>query len=1653
MSNNNLFNPPPVIRVFLSSTFADMDKERSYFNEVIVPKISRICSERGVSFFSVDLRWGITKEEQVDGKVLPICLREIDKCRPYFIGIIGNRYGSVLETIPEYVFQSIPWLQGKEGNSITELEMLYAVLDHSTHNMANNSAFYIRSEKLSEELYGNLELEDSITISRLNELKSRISKDESVLSTDYNSIEEFGNVVMRDLLNWLDINFPKAEDVSDVRKKWYNREILRSYIDSIEITNFINSYLGESRKPLLIYGDGARGKTTFLTAWKPLRGHKILVNCGADDSYSYWPIIARQIINSLKEYDDALGYPDIFLGASVMFQLMDSTHKNNSFQKQRLSSDFYFVTDSERESFRVAFVKWIKELRLKEEFTIVINDLNLLDDAKSKLLSWIPSSMPDKLSIICTTNDDDMIQTAELLGWNVKEIPLFDREGAMQLINEYLHSYGKNLSNVQFGKLMSSVVIKYPGQLRFLVMFLINYGRFDNLDFLVDGISKAREIGDVYQYVYEYLMKEYSSQEIKTIRMVLGLVHCCNISLSERECFQLSQKANSCTAIEWAHMCRFFEQFDIIKGDYWNIRNEELQKIVDCLLLEEERRLAYSLLGDYFFEQLKTDNSYKSALQNIRDNTAYAKECLHHYQHSKDWDKLVCVLSDHQVLYYLSKLDWHCVKSAWVNLFLYSDLDVSNYLLGLIKQYWNNEGDDKIVALKLVALLKEMGFNNRLNELYEIIGKGQIVYLDENRDLSEMLSDSFISIYNKMHEMKSVRNFRSLHKYTTDLLMNEKSYNNAELCQILFFKADAEEQLRFADECIKTTNDYFLIAIKAGLPYEMMRALSMRGNLLFRSAQNQDAMIVQKKVARVSLNEGKLREYLSALNIVGMCHYRMANYSESIAIFDKLISYWEKLSNSYEAGIIIMNRCNALYFSGNVQKALISAEEFYCQITDDVQLRRVCASLLGNMGRYASELKLYDKAEHYLLTAIEYSKVLGQESTLANAYHSLIELYIVTDNFIRIIELRKEQMEFFWDRHDYSSVMDALEKTESLLLQHKYISQANKLEKHWKEKFSAIPGGQKYFEQQIDAYTLDDVKIDKIKEEAIIAKSEGNIQREATLYYEIAKMLQHSNKDESTEYLLLAALLYKKAGDNDKYHACVEHSVILQFDQGIVRNDVLCKKVLKNANNENINRIVDYWKRLGKGIDTTNNHQSKKVFHSLFKNATPNIYELLCGLLTYISQFENLVVSCLVDISCQIVYSCTAEEMIKIVNEMPESNKKTIIYNLGLVMKENFEKNFATITRDYLSPDAIEKIEFYEKCIIFLKHFDNINVGAISGNLALIFRRRKEKDKTLYYHSISIEAYEKAKKKQDYLIEMMNMATAYYEFDEFERAVDMLRKSLQEAKLCKEDKLAASIAGNLASILMKSDDSENNDEILRCFVIEEKYFRSVGNFRDLAISLMNQIIYLHNKVDQNIWQPKLSEVSSIVRENNFKEFMPVLSKLEWMASKDQHTSDEEGELFVRKKFETLLSTNDAYSLSDIKLEGEGYHIVCSPIDEKLMGAEQLLILYDSNSHCKIQLYCIYRPSMYEKSNVAKVNEYIDWWNETGDYSLIFDESEHVLQTHTTLVASNWEGVVRHFNLFLKFWEVDKINTLTLLLGLLELPVCQGAKLKAINPDG
>jgi hypothetical protein len=139
------------ICIFISSTFKDMQAERGYLVAKVFPALRQYCAARDVSIFELDLRWGISEEEAKQGKVFDICLREVLKTRPFFIGLLGERYGWIPSEDERAnmahntsVFEDFPWITEElsQGTSITEIEFHEGVLRPKDDI---NAYFYIRS--------------------------------------------------------------------------------------------------------------------------------------------------------------------------------------------------------------------------------------------------------------------------------------------------------------------------------------------------------------------------------------------------------------------------------------------------------------------------------------------------------------------------------------------------------------------------------------------------------------------------------------------------------------------------------------------------------------------------------------------------------------------------------------------------------------------------------------------------------------------------------------------------------------------------------------------------------------------------------------------------------------------------------------------------------------------------------------------------------------------------------------------------------------------------------------------------------------------------------------------------------------------------------------------------------------------------------------------------------------------------------------------------------------------------------------------------------------------------------------------------------------------------------------------------------------------
>jgi hypothetical protein len=207
------------IRVFLSSTFLDMMQEREILVKKIFPQLRKLCEERAVTWTEVDLRWGITTEQAAEGRVLPLCLEEIDRCRPYFIGLLGERYGWVPASgsIPLDVFKSLPSMNPGHRPSVTEMEILYGVFNNEA--VQKHAYFYFRHpnyvNSLSVSKQPDLVEADTEAASKIEKLKQniRVAHKEEIceLRENYECPEQVGEWILDDFTTLINHLYSKDQ--------------------------------------------------------------------------------------------------------------------------------------------------------------------------------------------------------------------------------------------------------------------------------------------------------------------------------------------------------------------------------------------------------------------------------------------------------------------------------------------------------------------------------------------------------------------------------------------------------------------------------------------------------------------------------------------------------------------------------------------------------------------------------------------------------------------------------------------------------------------------------------------------------------------------------------------------------------------------------------------------------------------------------------------------------------------------------------------------------------------------------------------------------------------------------------------------------------------------------------------------------------------------------------------------------------------------------------------------------------------------------------------------------------------------------------------------------------------------------------------------
>jgi hypothetical protein len=435
------------VRLFVSSTFRDLEDVRNLLTINTFPRLRRYCQDLGVAFTEIDLRWGITDSESRAGFVLKACLEEIERCAefpPFFVGILGNRYGWIPGQRDwenaDFLELSLPGFRARHaGESITELEIQYGVLERP--ELLNSAVFYFT---------GIHEDEDP----RQTELKKRLRESGARIQEGIREPTELANRIFSDLAEQIASRYP-VDDVPDQNERLlttqriHSTSLAESYVASeAEFDKFKREVSAIGK--YCLEGESGTGKSSLLAAY----GH--FLRRSTPDAHVFIHHIG--IAESRTRFD-------------WMVALLH-------WARSRSITDLPITAS--RTEVQANLPTLLAALEMTECTTIILDGLNQIDE-ESSLEEWFPFSYGKNLRWIVSTTDSG--HATSFLGnqWKVLRIAPIDQPQAMQIVAKGLTRYRKQLPLDLLKRIAIHPMAIRPLFLKLLYEELRAYGRHETL--------------------------------------------------------------------------------------------------------------------------------------------------------------------------------------------------------------------------------------------------------------------------------------------------------------------------------------------------------------------------------------------------------------------------------------------------------------------------------------------------------------------------------------------------------------------------------------------------------------------------------------------------------------------------------------------------------------------------------------------------------------------------------------------------------------------------------------------------------------------------------------------------------------------------------------------------------------------------------------------------------------------------------------------------------------------------------------------------------------------------------------------------------------------------------------------------------------------
>lgn len=428
---------PRVLRVFLSSTFRDMQAERDVLARLVLPRLRKELGEKGAVIEEVDLRWGITEAMALDAGALAICLEQLGKCAPLVIGLVGHRVGWLppVDVVKRFAPHVSSGPRAEVG--ITQIELAHAA--HIIRSLAAPAApVFLRSRRLSEELAPSESEWDAS-----EEVRRWCADDAGLDTLPYDTLDEFETLAETKLRSMLlsELRHPPRAKQSRLSLPEINRS------RAIRQLSWATGW----RRPTLIFASRGAGTTWLVRRWLQQDAAGLYIDGRASGPGAMIDASPAQVDVS---------------GSSGLPVTSSAGESGPDARAERRTAILTAALRDRNGPRRIAFD------HLDDSFPT---------EAQADL-SWIPSRLPWRRAIVVVTRNKRLREQARAFGWSVHEIEPVTRADALAFAHEYLAAFAKHLTPAQSATLGRALWLSDLGCLVLSLDELRRFGRVEMLD-------------------------------------------------------------------------------------------------------------------------------------------------------------------------------------------------------------------------------------------------------------------------------------------------------------------------------------------------------------------------------------------------------------------------------------------------------------------------------------------------------------------------------------------------------------------------------------------------------------------------------------------------------------------------------------------------------------------------------------------------------------------------------------------------------------------------------------------------------------------------------------------------------------------------------------------------------------------------------------------------------------------------------------------------------------------------------------------------------------------------------------------------------------------------------------------------------------------